>query len=560
MKRVEAIIITIVIALSMICVACGNTPSERLDAPTNLRVQGSTLEWDAVENANGYTVYAAGKEYETNECTFDLSELSGPDTYKIEVMAIGNGIRYDDSLWATYTYTVTPTEPIVPTENLAYTLLADGSGYEVSRGKADLTGRVVIPDEHKGLPVKKIADEAFDVSGLNADPYTGKGCNTKTTGFRLPETLEEIGEFAFAYCTALTEITIPESVNIIGGNVFQYDIKLRQVKLPSTLTYIPKSIFVHCESLASIEIPQTVREIKPLAFNCCKSLKEIKLPKNLQILESSVFENCSSLTEIIIPNGIKRLEHSLFENCTALIDIEFPSKIDYMGWSIITGTAWLNEQPDGFVTINDWLVTYKGEIPNGGVIDRFPSEIQHIAGSAFAGCEVVSVVLPDGVDCGSGLFYQCEYLTDVQLPNDLEIIPSGMFKDCKSLKSINIPNSVTKIQNNAFDGCINLMDVKIPNSVTEIGYNAFFICKSITSLIIPKSVNVLDVSFDCCNNLTHLYYEDTEQQWNDNQMKAGIKKEYIYYYAETENDIPESGGNYWHYDVDGQTPVIWRNE
>ncbi len=533
MKRVRAIIVTIVIALSMICVACGNTPSERLDAPTNLRVQGSTLEWDAVENANGYTVYAAGKEYETNECAFDLSELSGPDTYKIEVMAIGDGIRYDDSLWATYTYTVTPTEPIVPTENLAYTLLADGSGYEVSRGKADLTGRVVIPDEYNGLPVKKIADGAFDLRVLNNPDKR----NDKTTEFILPHTLEEIGKYAFAVCTALTEIDIPETVAVIGIDAFQKDISLKKVKLPSQLTYL-SSMFNGCESLTKIEIPQTVEVIEDFAFGSCKSLVDIELPKGLKELGGYAFLRCTALTKIVIPEGVKRLENGVFKNCTALIDIEFPSKIDYIGLSIVEGTAWLNSKPDGYVMINDWLLVYKGELPNGGVIERIPSEIKHMAGGAFNHSELISIVIPDEVDIGNSmsLFAGCEYLKNVRLPSDLEILPTGLFGLCNSLTNVNIPNSVKIIGNGVFTECVNLNNVIIPSGVTEIGYNAFY----------------------RCNGMTHLYYAGTKQQWEDKKLSsAGAKKTSIYYYAETKNDIPESGGNYWHYDVDGQTPVIW---
>ena len=562
MKRIKAIIVTVIIAISAVCTACGYAPTEQLEAPKNLRVQGGMLVWDKVENAIGYIVYAENKEYIVSESSYELTELSEPNTYKIEVMAMGDGITCDDSAWTTFIYTVTPPAPIMPTENLAYILLPDGRGYEVSRGKADLNGRIVIPDEYNGLPVKKIADRAFDVSGLNADPYTGKGCNTKTTEFRLPERLEEIGENAFAYCTALTEINIPDTVKNIGANVFGRDIKLAKVKLPSTLAYISMGMFLYCDSLTSIEIPQTVSEIGLSAFRGCKSLKGIELPENLQKLDHCAFKGCSSLTKIVIPNGINRFQDEIFEDCTALADINFPSELEYIGMNSVTGTAWFNNRPDGFVTIYDWLVGYKGDLPNGGIIERFPSGIKHIAGGVFEKSELLSIVLPEGVDIGAYIFDQCKFLTDVQLSDDLKAIPSFAFRDCVKLKSIVIPNSVTLIGSSAFYRCKSLIDVSIPSSVTRINNDAFFACSSLSNIIIPNSVTEIgNNAFHSCKNLTHLYYAGTEQEWKDKGLfKAGVDESGIYYYAETLNDVPAGGGNYWHYDTDGQTPVVWANE
>ena len=31
----------------------------------------------------------------------------------------------------------------------------------------------------------------------------------------------------------------------------------------------------------------------------------------------------------------------------------------------------------------------------------------------------------------------------------------------------------------------------------------------------------------------------------------------VYYYIENEQEVPNDGGNYWHYDTDGITPIAW---
>ncbi|MBE6086490.1 MAG: cell wall-binding protein [Clostridium beijerinckii] len=54
---------------------------------------------------------------------------------------------------------------------------------------------------------------------------------------------------------------------------------------------------------------------------------------------------------------------------------------------------------------------------------------------------------------GNSAFYECEYLTDVT-----------------------IPDGVTSIGNNAFGRCVSLKSIIIPDSVESIGHDAFYAC------------------------------------------------------------------------------------
>lgn len=55
--------------------------------------------------------------------------------------------------------------------------------------------------------------------------------------------------------------------------------------------------------------------------------------------------------------------------------------------------------------------------------------------------------------------------------------------------------------------------------------------------------------------MQNIYYYGTKEEWNNvknNDSKVASVKEY--FYSETK---PTTSGNYWHYDVDGVTPVVW---
>ena len=131
------------------------------------------------------------------------------------------------------------------------------------------------------------------------------------------------------------------------------------------------------------------------------------------------------------------------------------------------------------------------------------SKLETIGESAFVGCKISSVKIPNSVKIiGKQAFSQCEILTELifEEGSQLETIDESAFDDCKILSSVKIPNSVkiigkkafynceslTKlifeegsqletIDESAFCYCENLNIVKIPNSVKNIGKQAFFI-------------------------------------------------------------------------------------
>ena len=57
---------------------------------------------------------------------------------------------------------------------------------------------------------------------------------------------------------------------------------------------------------------------------------------------------------------------------------------------------------------------------------------------------------------GDWAFWDCEFLTNINIPNSVTTIEKYAFASCKSLTNINIPNSVTTIEYRAFCGCENL--------------------------------------------------------------------------------------------------------
>lgn len=502
--RKGAIILTVLLCL-MACAfgfgACAQNPQGReeneereiqLSAPDNFTLKGAVLSWDEVENADYYVLRGDGEERNLMANSYTFSDIGQSRQVVVSVRAVSFNKLYLKSEWAQYTYVYVKEEP--PTEALKYTLLEDGSGYEVARANVDinqgLEGKVVIPDYYNGLPVKKIADKAFSLplSNLGNNTQTGKGCNTVTTKIKLPACLQEIGPEAFQYCTALKEIEIPDTVTVIGDDAFYRCIRLNKVTLSSS-----------------------VKEIGFAAFYA------------------------TAVTEIAIPESVNKIGDKAFQKCENLSRISFASdsgNIKDFGVYVFEGTAWYNGQPDGLVALNgDILYSYKGEMAEGTVIDELPSGIKYIAGGAFRNYRQLASINLTGVKLlGNAIFFGCSALTDVTISGDMTELPDITFSNCRSLVSVKISGNVTQIADLAFGGCEKLTEIVLPSTIKNIG-----------------------AAFSGCASLSKVYFGGTQEQWEEIEtVDKVIQQATKYFYSETQ---PADDGNYWHY-VDGN-PVIW---
>lgn len=128
-------------------------------------------------------------------------------------------------------------------------------------------------------------------------------------------------------------------------------------------------------------------------------------------------------------------------------------------------------------------------------------------------------------------FAGCTNLKEVDFtePSKIEVLPFELFVNCSSLKTINIPSSVKEIKLQCFANCTALTDVVIPEGVELIGRQAFGGCKNLQSIIIPSSIvesgipsggttaiqGVAKGAFWKCDNLSKVYYNGTQEQWNN---------------------------------------------
>lgn len=99
------------------------------------------------------------------------------------------------------------------------------------------------------------------------------------------------------------------------------------------------------------------------------------------------------------------------------------------------------------------------------------------------------------------MFYNCNKLVHLQLPDDTSLIGDYAFADCDRLSVISMPNSVTSLGKYSFRNDISLIRIPISNSLKYIKDFAFIGCNGISELTIPASVISIgnEIVKDCQN-------------------------------------------------------------
>jgi hypothetical protein len=497
-KILYLIFALITVISSILIVSCNDSgepsgsPIETLDAPANIRVDKRIVTWDSVENASGYSVKFENIEYKTTEPTFDLHFHGDGGEYDIQVKAIADGKSFWSSNWSEVA-TITLQERVAEGYDelgFSYALLEDESGYEISRGKANLEGNITIPDYYMDYPVKRIGNCAFFYLGkvdgsAVPDCFTEILCNKVTTGIKLPEHLESIGNGAFRCMIKLEEIVIPDSVTEIGINAFDGCKSLTRVVLPKSLKVIPNQCFMNT-ALTEINLPDTLEEIGGGAFRCTYE-EATKYTVTTHIN--------SALSSIIIPSSVKSIGDGAFVGRENLKSIILSDTVEEFGIQVFHETKWYNEHPDGMMLLGIgecFLYEYRGEIPNGGVIDTLPSNIKGLCPYAFRDTNLTKIVIPNGVRLvGEWVFASAKSLSEVIIPYDWEIIKPFTFNGTVSLKSITIPENIKKIEAYAF-GSSGLEKIVIPESITVIDRYAFGDAENLTEIILPQTLTSIE--------------------------------------------------------------------
>ena len=185
---------------------------------------------------------------------------------------------------------------LLPVLASGYDAEIDGIYYDLSQGtkEAEVTskgsnsysGNVVIPSSvtYKG--------NEYSVTSIDGAFYECTGLTSVT----IPNSIINIGRFAFSGCPSLKSITIPSSVSNIGEGAFYGCTGLTEVNFNATnCTTMGDNtfpVFYGCTSLTTLTIGNNVQNIPDCAFYGCSGLKSVTIPNSVTSIGKSAFQAC----------------------------------------------------------------------------------------------------------------------------------------------------------------------------------------------------------------------------------------------------------------------------
>ncbi len=315
---------------------------------------------------------------------------------------------------------------------------------------------VTVPETIEGKPVTKIGSRAFQYCYADA--------------VILPDTVTEIGDYAFVGCCYLTAFDVPQACKKIGYSAFS-----------------------GCDSLASISVPDSVTEIGAYALEDTafisqnsndfvmlgdgllyayqgQNTAQVTIPDTVKTIGAYAFAEHHELTAVTIPASVERIQDGAFEYCTELAKIDLQGTPGELALGAVANTKWFTESKEDFLTLGSILVAYHGDDTEVTV----PEGITAIGNSAFENNPAVAIVrLPESVtEIRKAAFYKCSSLQVLTTGNQVKSIGDAAFFRCTALKYIRVGQALERIGERGFASCDNLTEVHLPDTVTEIGDKA----------------------------------------------------------------------------------------
>ncbi len=216
------------------------------------------------------------------------------------------------------------------------------------------------------------------------------------------------------------------------------------------VTSIGDGAFYLCNSMTEVTIPNTIDSIGEGAFYYCSGLTTVNFNADSCIYAGSsdiiAFYGCTNFSHLNIGSNVKRIPSYAFRGCTHLDTLTIPASISTIGYNAFYGCT-------GLTTVN------------------FNADSCTNAG--YDPIEVMVYVVLGG----------CPNFTNLNIGDNVKILPSFAFLNCSGLQHVVVPNSVQSIGRMTFRGCTSLNTIEIGSGVSTIDDYAFYSCTNLLEIV-----------------------------------------------------------------------------
>jgi len=280
------------------------------------------------------------------------------------------------------------------------------------------------------------------------------------------EGITTIGANSFHECFFLKEVWLPDTLETLGQFAFALNHALDNFKLSQNLVTMDTAALSSLAALKVLLLPDSLNTIG--VSGSLVNLQYLKLPKYINSIPSSAFA-CTILEKIVFPEIMTTLNTNAFSNCVNMrLSKKHLKNFD-------TGTT-LNAFPN-IVKLNEdpRIVLETDAIAPSTRAEKIIFHGSVIPTRAFAKSLATEIICKDTItSIGNAAFENCFNLKRVIFEGGrtFDTVPDNCFYFCYALEGFDF-TGITTIGFQAFSSCRSFKSFSLPETITTMGTNAF---------------------------------------------------------------------------------------
>ncbi|MDE6869565.1 MAG: leucine-rich repeat domain-containing protein [Clostridia bacterium] len=170
----------------------------------------------------------------------------------------------------------------------------------------------------------------------NSENYSTEGDGAiKSDAVYLPQSLLEIGSYAFDGCIAIVEMHLAKDLEKIGSYAFNACTRLSDLEVEADIevTSIGEWAFYNTMLSSTESNKLSFPNLVSIGENAFKSVKTnfsyFALPKSIKSIGANAFAECTSMSKFAIAEDaqLETMGEGVFEGCTQLTSVTLPTEI-----------------------------------------------------------------------------------------------------------------------------------------------------------------------------------------------------------------------------------------
>ena len=236
------------------------------------------------------------------------------------------------------------------------------------------------------------------------------------------------------------QVTIPESITEVGDFAFYKNPNVTSINLHKGITRLGHYAFSETK-VSSMNFPNPDVELGDAVCMGCNSLTRVTLAPNMKALGSYMFFGCEGLTSITLPEGMKSAR-AFSLGSTSITTLNLPSTMDVLDSSALQNT------PIARIDLKN---------------------VKRLGNQCFSMCANLTTIAGGEQleELDNAVFIRCTALKSTQLPANVKRLVASTYFRCTGLTSAVIPTSVEYIGRNPFVGASALPRIQVEAGSTH---------------------------------------------------------------------------------------------